>query len=66
MAALVRNAVAALATKSAVALAYMIQLMFLLVGWHYVKQGFGLMTVLAARRQVRFLPRERGRRKRRC
>ena len=33
--------------------------MFLLVGWHYVKQGFGVMTVLAARRGVRFRPRER-------
>jgi hypothetical protein len=33
--------------------------MFLLVGWHYVKQGFGVMTVLAARRGVRFSPRER-------
>jgi hypothetical protein len=52
-------AIAGLAMKSAVTLAYMIQLMFLLVGWHYVKQGFGLMTVLAARREVRFLPRER-------
>src|SRR6202521_4579707 len=29
----------ALATRSAVALGGMIQLMFLLVGWHYVKQG---------------------------
>ena len=31
----------------------MIQLMFLLVGWHYVKQGFGVLTVLSARRGVR-------------
>jgi hypothetical protein len=52
-------AVASLATKSAYALALMIQLMFLLVGWHYVKQGFGLLMVLAARRGVRFSPRER-------
>jgi hypothetical protein len=52
-------AVAALATKSAVALGLMIQLMFLLVGWHYVKQGFGVMTVLAARRGIRFSQRER-------
>jgi hypothetical protein len=50
---------AALATRSAYALGLLIQLMFLLVGWHYVKQGFGVMTVLAARRRVRFLPRER-------
>jgi hypothetical protein len=52
-------AIAALATKSALALGLMIQLMFLLVGWHYVKQGFGVMTVLAARRGVRFSRRER-------
>ena len=49
----------ALATTSAFALGLMMQLMFLLVGWHYVKQGFGVMTVLAARRGVRFAPRER-------
>jgi hypothetical protein len=49
----------ALAWRSAFSLGLMIQLMFLLVGWHYVKQGFGVMTVLAARRGVRFLPRER-------
>lgn len=49
----------ALATRSAFALGWMIQLMFLLVGWHYVKQGFGLLVVLSARRGVRFLPRER-------
>jgi hypothetical protein len=47
-------AVFALATKSAPALGAMIQLMFLLVGWHYVKQGFGVMMVLSARRGVRF------------
>jgi hypothetical protein len=33
--------------------------MFLLVGWHYVKQGFGVLTVLSARRGVRFSARER-------
>jgi hypothetical protein len=49
----------ALATRSAASLGLMIQLMFFLVGWHYVKQGFGVMTVLAARRGVRFSPRER-------
>jgi hypothetical protein len=52
-------AITALATRSAVTLGLMIQLMFLLVGWHYVKQGFGVMTVLAARRGVHFRPRER-------
>jgi hypothetical protein len=52
-------AAAALATKSAVALGLLIQLMFLLVGWHYVKQGFGVMVVLAARKGVRFARGER-------
>ncbi|HEY5243718.1 MAG TPA: hypothetical protein VIJ22_19690 [Polyangiaceae bacterium] len=56
---LVAWAVTALATRSAYSLGLLIQTMFLLVGWHYVKQGFGVMTVLAARRGVRFLPRER-------
>ena len=49
----------ALATKSAYLLGLFIQLMFLLVGWHYVKQGFGVMTVLSARRGVRFSATER-------
>ncbi len=49
----------ALATESAVALGFLIQLMFLLVGWHYVKQGFGVFTVLSGRRGVRWSPRER-------
>jgi hypothetical protein len=52
-------AIAALTTRSAVTLGLMIQLMFLLVGWHYVKQGFGVMTVLSARRGVHFSTRER-------
>jgi len=52
-------AIAALAMKSALILGLMIQLMFLLVGWHYVKQGFGVFTVLAARRGVRLSQRER-------
>jgi hypothetical protein len=52
-------AVGALATRSAAGLGRMMELMFLLVGWHYVKQGFGVMVVLAARRGVRFGPRER-------
>jgi hypothetical protein len=52
-------AIAGLAARSAFSLGLLIQLMFLLVGWHYVKQGFGVMTVLSARRGVTFLPRER-------
>ena len=50
----------ALATRSSYALGLFIQLMFFTVGWHYCKQGFGVLTVLSARRGVRFLPRERG------
>jgi hypothetical protein len=49
----------ALATGSARSLGLMIQLMFFLVGWHYVKQGFGILTVLSARRGFRFGPLER-------
>lgn len=49
----------ALATQSAPLLGLLFQLMFLLVGWHYVKQGFGVLSVLAQRRGVRFSPSER-------
>ncbi len=56
---LVAWAVTGLVTRSPHALGLLIQAMFLLVGWHYVKQGFGVMTVLSARRGVRYLPRER-------
>jgi hypothetical protein len=51
--------VAALSTRSAPALGRLNELMFLLVGWHYVKQGFGVLVILAARRGVRFDARER-------
>jgi len=49
----------AVTTRSAPRLGAMIQLMFALVGWHYVKQGFGVMAVLSARRGVRYTPLER-------
>ena len=49
----------AIAAHSAQGLGWMIQLMFLLVGWHYAKQGFGVLTVLCGRRGVRFDARER-------
>jgi hypothetical protein len=49
----------ALARSSALALGALIQLMFLLVGWHYVKQGFGVLAVLSARRGVRWSALER-------
>ncbi len=52
-------AIAAITLRSAQTLGWMVQLMFLLVGWHYVKQGFGVLTVLSARRGVRVSPRER-------
>jgi hypothetical protein len=52
-------AMVGLAAKSAPTIGWMIELMFMLVGWHYVKQGFGVMMVLSGRRGVSFLPRER-------
>lgn len=51
--------VSALLLRSAGFLGGLIQLMFLLVGWHYVKQSFGMLMVLAARRDVRFSRNER-------
>jgi hypothetical protein len=56
---LVAWAALALGARSAAALGWMIQLMFLLVGWHYVKQGYGVLSVLAARRGTPLLARER-------
>ena len=50
---------AALSTHSARSLGALTQLMFLLVGWHYVKQGFGVVTVLSARRGQNYGPAER-------
>jgi hypothetical protein len=52
-------AISALVVHSARSLGLMIQLMFLLVGFHYVKQGFGVLTILSARRGARYEPRER-------
>jgi hypothetical protein len=49
----------AIASESAPALGALIQLMFVLVGWHYVKQGFGVMMVLSARRGVAWTRAER-------
>jgi hypothetical protein len=56
---LVTWAAAALLMRSAQALGNLAQLMLLLVGFHYAKQGFGMLTVLSARRGVRFSARER-------
>jgi hypothetical protein len=49
----------ALLTGSAPGLGAMTQLMFALVGWHYVKQNFGVFTVLSARRGRSFTTLER-------
>ena len=49
----------AISTGSAQAMGLLIQLMFFLVGWHYVKQGFGILTVFSARRGFVFRPLER-------
>jgi hypothetical protein len=51
--------VSALTLGSAHSLGLAIQAMFLLVGWHYVKQGFGVLSVLSARRGVHYSPLER-------
>lgn len=56
---LVAWAACALAWRSAQALGWMVQLMYLLVGWHYGKQGFGVLSVLSARRGARFAAGER-------
>jgi hypothetical protein len=52
-------AASALLGQSARSLGWMTQLMFLLVGWHYVKQGFGVVTVLSARHGVSYGAAER-------
>lgn len=52
-------AISALALRSAYSLGVLTQLMFLLVGWHYVKQGFGVLLVLSARRGHSFSNTER-------
>jgi hypothetical protein len=46
-------------SSSAAVFGWMIHLMFLTVGWHYCKQGFGVLTVLSARRGVKFSNLER-------
>jgi hypothetical protein len=52
-------AITALTAHSARSLGALTQLMFLLVGWHYVKQGFGVLAVLSARRGTTYRPGER-------
>lgn len=50
---LVGWALGAVTSRAAGSLGWMVQLMYLLVGWHYVKQGFGVLAVLSMRRGVR-------------
>ena len=49
----------ALATRDAQSIGWMAQVMYLTVGWHYAKQGFGALTVVTARRGITFTDRER-------
>lgn len=58
-AALIAWAAAAITMQSGQVMGWMVQLMFFLVGWHYVKQGFGVVSVLSARRGVRYTLAER-------
>lgn len=58
-AALVGWVVAALTSNSGETMGGLMQLMFFLVGWHYVKQGFGVLMVLSARRGAFFSAIER-------
>jgi hypothetical protein len=50
---LVTWGILAIRMKSAVVLGAQVQFMYMLVGWHYVKQGFGVVNVLGARRGFR-------------
>jgi hypothetical protein len=56
---LVAWAASALAAGSSASLGWLIQVMFLLVGWHYVRQGFGVMMILSARHGARLTSLER-------
>lgn len=52
--ALVAWCAAAITSRSAHSMGLMVQLMYLLVGWHYAKQAFGVLMTLSARRGFRF------------
>lgn len=43
----------AIRIHSSQTIGWMVQFMYLLVGWHYVKQGFGVLNVLSMRRGVK-------------
>jgi len=49
----------AITNGSARGLGWLVELMFFLVGWHYVKQGFGVLMVLSSRHGARYAPTER-------
>lgn len=49
----------AMRTDSPVRMGQLIQAMYFLVSWHYVKQGFGVLTILSLRRGIRYAPAER-------
>ncbi len=49
----------AMRTQSPVRMGQLIQVMYFLVSWHYVKQGFGVLTILSLRRGIRYTPVER-------
>ena len=51
--ALVTWAGVSLLARSAVGLGWLINVMFLLVGWHYARQGFGVLSILCARHGAR-------------
>ncbi len=57
--ALVAWGASALYAQSAASLGAMTQLMFALVGWHYVKQSFGVVSALSARRGTSYSAHER-------
>lgn len=43
-----------IASMNVLALGYLVRLMFFLVGWHYVKQSYGVLIVSSALRRVYF------------
>ena len=52
---------AALAEGSVALLGLAANVMFFMVGWHYAKQGYGILMLDAARKGLRFAPRARRR-----
>jgi hypothetical protein len=49
----------AMRSHSAERMGQLIQVMYFLVSWHYVKQGFGVLTILSLRRGIRYAALER-------